>query len=108
MNKLFRNTIFNIGFYGGLTLFWLINYLTYIRSYNDAINPPNSEIRFSVIVYKIGFPFTFYTDVTANPNYTYFDWAGLIANIIIAVVFSFITGFVCKTVWSKISSRYMK
>ncbi|MDQ3181583.1 MAG: hypothetical protein M3Q33_13810 [Acidobacteriota bacterium] len=107
MNKLFQNTAFNLGFWCGLVLFAFINFLSYIKAIHEfstadfAIAP----IRFSSGGYSFGFPFILYKTEIGYPNHFYFVWSGLIANILIAIVFSFIVGFVVNFMWSKIVSR---
>ena len=103
VSKLFKNSGFTLGFSIGICLFAFLNYLSYIISYSKFTNP--GKIRFSGGSYTAGFPFPFYQAIIGLPNSFYFDWIGLIVDILIAVAFSFILGLIFKFVWSKISSR---
>ena len=105
MRKLFKELTFNLGFTGGFILFALINYLTYIKSYH---NLTQRLMQLSAGSFSIGFPFPFYNASYGYPNHFYFDWFGLIADILMAVGFSFVIGLACKIAWSKIHSLRMK
>jgi hypothetical protein len=101
MSKLFCNKAFNLGFFITFGLFGFLNYLVYIVS-NNVNN--NSVITFSAGGYIVGFPFVFYQVIIGHPNIFDFRWLFLIANILIAVVFSLLIGLIFKFVWSKISA----
>ena len=103
MSKLFQNNAFSLGFTVGFILIILINFVNSIISYQNFL-----QSKFSAGGYIIGFPFTFYKVEIGFLNYFYFIWFGLFADILIALIFSFLLGLTFKFVWSKISSRRTK
>ena len=98
MSKITLNKIFFAGFMFGLFLFPVINYFSYLSF-------PKPYITHAL--HKFGFPFTVYAD--GGFEYTkQILWFGLIADILIALIFSFILGFVFRFIWSKITARQLK
>jgi hypothetical protein len=105
MNKLFRNTAFNLGFWIGLCLFAFLNYLVYVITYNEFVR---SIRMFSAGGYWAGFPFGFYQVIIGNPNNTYFSFVGLILNVVVALISSFIIGLIFKFIWLKLNSHRLR
>lgn len=104
MSKLFRNKFFNLGFWTTFFLFVFLNFGVYSTSYSEslALKPyfgAGSE------AYVVGFPFYFYQTWTGYPNYSDFRLFLLIANIAIAVICSFVIGFIFKFVWAQITEK---
>ena len=85
------NTAFYLGFWSGILLFIGLNYYDFVTSYRgwDSFG-------------TFGIPFTFKDggDLFAN-----IVWLGLVADILFALVSSFIFGFIFKFVWLKFTSR---
>jgi len=102
VNKLFQNTAFNLGFWGGITLFALLNMSSYSKSYEDYVN---LQSNISAGGYNGGFPFMMYKTEIGYLNNSYVVWSGLVGNILITLVFSFVLGLIFKFVWLKIVSR---
>ena len=98
MSKMTLNKIFFVGFMFGLLLFLMINYFSYLSFPKPYI---------SHALHKFGFPFAVYAD--GGFEYTeQILWFGLIADILTALSFSFILGFVFRHIWSKITARQFK
>jgi hypothetical protein len=98
MHKISCNKVFNLGFIAGMLLLLIANYFTYLIT---------ASIDISHYTHKFGFPFSLYK----WGGYSYeegFLWLGLVANISIAVIFSFSIGLIFKFIWSKIASRRLQ
>jgi glycerol uptake facilitator-like aquaporin len=93
MKKLFQNTLFIIGFWGVLIIFFLLNILP---STTDTLSNITSDFGFPLVAYR--------TNLSSNYS-TYVFWYGLIADIVIALIGSFAMGLFLKFTWLKISSR---
>src|SRR3712207_321621 len=103
MHKLISYAAFKIGFWSGIFLFVVLNLLSYELSRHKYDTLP---IKFADAGgYEMGFPFTLYVWSFGYPFNFYFVWSGLIADILIALVFSFVLGLIFKFVWSKSASR---
>ncbi len=97
--KLFQSTIFIVGFCISGMLFNALNYLSYF-SHANMFSCDDCIIR-------LGFPFYFYERggfFTVNQ----FIWSGLIADVLIAVIFSFVIGLIFKFVWEKIAAKRLR
>ena len=101
MNELFKDNAFNIGFWSGISLFVVFNFLSYVIAHK----PNNSGVNLVHGIDEIGFPFTLYIEGGEFPV-NQIIWAGLIANFSVAIVFSFVIGLIFKFLWSKILSSY--
>lgn len=66
------------------------------------------EYQMFVTVINIGFPFSMYRGVVSGHSVYYFIWSGLIANFVIAILFSFVVGLLVKYFWSKFTSARLK
>lgn len=99
MNELFKNQAFRNGFFGGVVVFFLINYLCYLKSYNAFLEHFEGKCKgpcFSIASYSIGFPFDFYRVVIANPNSTFVDRFSFALDVLIAFTCSFLVGLIFK------------
>jgi hypothetical protein len=54
-----------------------------------------------------GFPFPYHQD-SSFVDPPHFLWFGLIADIVIAIVFSFVVGLIFRLVWSKIKMQKLR
>lgn len=97
MRKLFQGKAFDFGFVAGIILFVFANMFTI----------PDSGNGICFDCYEaVGFPFTFHEKGTIL-HLNQFVWAGVIADISIAIIFSVVLGLMFNYVWSKISmNRY--
>ncbi len=95
MGKLFQNKAFILGFLSGILIF-------IGTQFYDSM-PESEGITFHAIV-RIGFPFD-YIETGGNPTYTKTLWFGLFADILIALIFSFVVGLIFKFIGLKIVSR---
>ncbi len=103
MNNLSESRAFNLGLWCGIVLFVVLNVLNYSNSRDCSLN---SQIYFlSGDDCISGFPLFMYNRGLASPNGSYIIWVGLIGNILIALVFSFVLGLIFKFIWSKIATR---
>ncbi len=103
MNNLSERRAFNLGLWCGIVLFVVLNVLNYSNSRDCFLN---SEIDFlSGDGCFSGFPLLMYNGGLASPNGSNIIWSGLIGNILIALVFSFVLGLIFNFVSSKIFSR---
>lgn len=101
MSKLFKNKPFKYGFILGIVLSLIIQlftYVDYLVSRERLIHL--SGINIDVIWYW-GLPFPIFYGGD-------FILRGLIGNILVAIIFSFIIGLIFKFVWSKISVRRLR
>ena len=95
MNKFYSNKAFKLGILGGILIYILI------YGYNQS--PERKSICFDCYETS-GFPFTSHESGTMlHLDQTL--WLGLVANILIAVLFIFAVGLISSFVWSKIVSR---
>ncbi len=85
MSKLFKNKVFRSGFLVGLIISAVVNYVDYIGKAN--INLPTHTKN------EFGFPFDFYR-WGGYVSEVEILWLGLIANILIAIIFSFLLGLI--------------
>ena len=106
MSKLFENKAFKAGFLIGVILFLIIHFFDFLAIMNIK-EPVTSQISIG-LVYYFGFPFPIFEWNHYSPIARQFHFSGLVANIFVAVISSFVLGFIFKFVWSKISSRRVK
>ncbi|MGI8786859.1 MAG: hypothetical protein ACR2HG_03760 [Pyrinomonadaceae bacterium] len=103
MRKLFKIKSFKYGFILGIflsSIIQLLEYANYLSERESLINLSRAGIHIDTISHW-GIPFPIFYG-------GHFILAGLIANISVALIFSFLLGSTFKLVWSKISSRRMK
>lgn len=101
MNRFLKNKAFKYGVILGFTLSLLIQIFTYIHyviSKNNFRNPPEMNID---MIWRWGIPFSIVIGGT-------FNLGGLIGNILVTIIFSYILGLIFKFVWSKISARELR
>lgn len=93
-----RNQISIVGFYCGIVCFLSLNYYAFIQNYGLCFGCVNS----------FGFPLTFYTVGGGYITNTEISWNALIADILIAVIFSFYFGFISKFIWEKLITKKLR
>jgi hypothetical protein len=100
MNNLFRNRAFKLGVLSGVLFFLITNIY--------SVLPPRRADQVCFDCYEtFGFPFAFYESGTIL-HLSQFIWAGVVANISIALFAGFILGLIFKLVWSKIAQRGLR
>jgi hypothetical protein len=99
MKKLFQDNSFNTGFWSGLILFALFNFLSYISALHTYDTRP---IKISGGGYEFGFPFTMYGISGGYPIVEAYSWSAITANILTTLVCSFVIGLVFKLIWSNV------
>lgn len=106
MNRFLGNKSFKYGVGSGIILSLLaqvVSFIGYVVSIKKFRNPPGMSID---MIWHYGFPFPIYFGADYYPvNVNQFSLGGIIANILIALIFSFAIGLVFKFVWSKFASR---
>jgi len=101
MKKLTQTIGFNLGFWGSMLPFLIINCLSYI----DAVEyTDNSRIKLSGCNFNGGFPISMFGGCMGNPDSLKIYWLLLITNLLIALVFSVLCGRIIKNVWSNSTS----
>lgn len=99
MNNLIKGKLFNIGFSFGIILIILGNFYTLLTDNSRAI---------CFDCYKTwGFPFVMHESGTML-HLSNFIWSGVVANVFIAIFFSFIVGLIFKFIWSKLPEKQLK
>ncbi len=98
MNKLIQNKMFKLGFFIGILFFICANIYTALPDRKGGICFDCYE--------TYGFPFALHESGTIL-HLDEFIWAGAVADISMAIVFSLILGLIFKYVWSKVSLRRM-
>ena len=96
--KMIRAKAFGAGLAIGLLLFISVNYFDYITKNMFVCDD---------CMLSFGFPFTLYQEggfITIKEVL----WFGLIADILIAIIFSFIVGLIFRFVWSKFQPNPLK
>lgn len=108
MKSLFQNEAFSFGFWMGLAFFVIINIVSeglsiedFRTYYNREVDIDAAAIQISGIRYVKGFPFTFLLTDTVV-------WFGLIADILIALAFSFLLGLGLRFISLKINHGVVK
>jgi uncharacterized membrane protein len=96
MKKLTQTMKFNLGFWGGMLPFLIINYVSYI----NAVKYTHAPISFSGCDYDTGFPIAMFGGCYGQPDSLTIEWVFLIADLLIAVGFSVLCGRIIKNVWS--------
>jgi hypothetical protein len=98
MRRLILNYAFNLGFLTGILLFIAINLYADRPLANKA-----TRLCFHCLN-EWGFPFRYF-EAGGNPGIERYFWLGLVGDIFVALIFSFLVGLVFKFVWSKLASR---
>jgi ABC-type antimicrobial peptide transport system permease subunit len=99
MQKFIVVKSFVFGFLSGILLFLGLNYYTHMQAYEDGLC--------FHCLREFGFPFYFYKSGTSL-HYEIILWSGLIADVVIALVFSILIGLLFGYVWSKFTFRPFK
>ena len=101
MKKLTQTIGFNLGFWGSMLPFLIINCLSYSNAvhFTDA-----ARIKLSGCNYNGGFPISWLGGCMGEPNSLKIYWLLLITNLLIALVFSVSCGRIIKNVWSNPTS----
>lgn len=101
MNKIFQHKSFKIGFIIGILLFISANIYTTIpdRGKGEGFSFDGYE--------TFGFPFALHESGTMA-HLNQFIWAGVVADITIAIVFSFVVAILFDFIWTKFLSRRTK
>ncbi len=92
MSKFFRETTFNIGFTIGILLFIGLNFYSLDANYGGCIDCFGES----------GFPFSW---MDRGWFLQRILWFGLIVDILITIISSFILGLVFRFVWLKIAPQ---
>jgi len=95
MSKLFQNIVFILGLLCGTVFYFWITI---------TIDRRSRGIPCFDCQWETGFPFAYHQESGFVEPSRYL-WFGLIADVIIAVIFSFIIGLIFRFIWSKISSH---
>jgi hypothetical protein len=99
MRKLISNTAFKVGFVAAILIFIFLNYLSFVSNEcSEWIDDCG---------WSFGFPFNLYME-GGFISFKEILWLGLIADIFIAITFSFALGLVFRFVWSKIAPRKLR
>ncbi len=98
---------FRYGFLSGILLSLIVQIATYAvyayTLYIDRHTPPSHGIYIHSFRY-FGFPFPIFNASDYSPVGS-FDPVGIIGNILVTLIFSFILGLIFKFIWSKITAR---
>lgn len=100
MKKLTQTIGFNLGFWGAMLPFLIINCWGYI----DAVEYTNAPFEFSGCDLEAGFPIRMFGGCYGNPHSLEIDWLVLITNLLIALAFSILCGRIIKNIWSNSTS----
>lgn len=95
MSRFFQNIVFILGLLCG-TILYLWMTITIDRRIRGL---PCFDCQ-----WKTGFPFAYHQE-SSLVNSAGYLWFGVIADTLIAIIFSFVIGLIFRFVWSKISSR---
>jgi hypothetical protein len=101
MKKSFYNSASILGFCGCFCLFVFLNYQNYLTSYNEWEKEPG----YIVGRYEFGYPFDAYYKIIGSSEVGIL-WNGLLANVLVALICSFVVGLIFKLIWAKITSRF--
>lgn len=102
--KLFSNKAFLIGFTSGILFFLFINaFMIWMSSCHHCVNIAG----FPIVFYEKFVGTVYYTPVKgiSYDNFEYFYIWRLAADILIAIISSFVLGLILKLIWSKFASR---
>ncbi len=100
MKNLIKNSVFIRGFLCGLPLF------IFLTSVIEWDNKNRVESCYACEMTK-GFPFAYYNKGVLVGTGRLL-WFGLIADILIAIVFSLVIGLIFKVVWEKFTAKRLK
>ena len=101
MKKLTPTIGFNLGFWGTMLPFLIINCLSYINAVEYTADSP---IKLSGCNYNGGFPISWLGGCMGQLNSLRIYWVLLITNLLVALVFSIVCGRIIKNVWSNSTS----
>lgn len=106
MNKFFKNKAFILGFLAGISVITALNLYTVYKMFGCH----HCDLFF-------GFPLPFYSGIIAecgSGNFGFicniweFSWIGALVDFVVAIIFSFIVGFIFKLVWGKLATKTLK
>lgn len=95
MSKLFQRNAFNLGFWVGILVFIGLNFYSLNANYGGCIDCYG----------KFGIPFPLMDSGLLLQRIL---WIGLIADILIALIFSFAVGLIFKFVWEKLMMKKLR
>lgn len=101
INDLKKNKGFMYGFSFGISislLIQIISFIIYFVSKTNFRNPPGMNIH---MLWWFGLPFPIYYGGELV-------WRGIVANILVTIIFSLIIGSISKFIWTKIQARKLK
>lgn len=104
------NKPFLVGVLFTLATFVILNIISFSFAYFDTNiwgeNGINSGLgSVTICINEWGFPFPIYLSLASNSQVSVI---GLTLNIIVIAFFSFLSGFLFRFIWSKISYRFVK
>lgn len=102
LKRIFQQDAFSFGFWIGIAILALINFVSLEISHSEFIN---REMKFSHGSYCGGIPFPAYCEHMGSPGGSGFIRELLAVDILIGVIFSILSGIVFNMIWSKITSR---
>lgn len=102
LKRIFQQDAFSFGFWTGIALFALMNFISLEVSYSEFIN---REMKFSHGSYCGGVPFPAYCEYIGYSSGSGFIKELLAVDILIGLFFSILNGIFFNVIWSKITSR---
>jgi hypothetical protein len=107
MNKLFQNKRFKFGFRFGMIFSFLIQIISFIIYAIDLYTFENPQGVNIDMIWSFGFPIPIFYGGFLSPN-GFIWWRGIIANLLFAVIFSFVVGMLFKFVWEKFTAKKLR
>ncbi len=101
MRKFFRSISFCLGFASGLFGFAVINCFSYLGNKGSIIGKPYSFGYPLKLYIENGYSYDFYLK-NGFTNSSHILWAGLIADIFIALIISFAVGCIFRFFWMEV------
>src|SRR5258706_13527119 len=103
MKKMLRTRVYKVGFLAGICLFVALNSFSYSTYHTRQLFHTFGP--FSIYdADAYGIPFSFYFWGGGLPNWSSFLWSELAADVVIALIVSFLIGSVLTFIWSRIST----
>jgi hypothetical protein len=103
MKTMLRTRVFRFSFLAGISLFVMLNSFSY-NSYHtrQLLHTFGPFSIYDADAY--GIPFSFYFVGEGIPRWSSFVWSELVADVVIALIFSFVIGGVSTFLWPKIKT----
>lgn len=101
MKKSLHNKAFVLGFLSCFCLFIFLNYQNYAALYDNWEKEPGYIVGW----YEFGFPLNAHYKYIGQPIEFNILWDGFLANVLIALICSFVIGSFCKFIWTEIIAR---